>query len=297
MQTGSPESTAGRVRLIVNADDFGLTEGINRAVTQLFQAGALTSATLMANGPAFQHAVDCAHSNPGLAVGCHVGLLDGAPLAPPKQIAPLLGPDGALRRSLPEFLWQLQRGRIPPSAIRAEAIAQIRRLQANGIQPTHIDTHKHTHLFPRVAEPLLQAAAECGIRAVRNPFEEAWSARQARGALVRRMEVTLLRGFRRSFQSLVQQLDLITTDGSIGVSATGRLDGAVLDALLRAAPAGTWELVCHPGYNDVDLAATPTRLRSTRPIEMEALLSRIPAAAANGSLLLTSFAALRSPVS
>src|ERR1700729_307855 len=72
------------VRLILNADDFGLTAGINRAIGELHAAGALTSATLMANGPAFDDAVRVASAHPTLGVGCHVVLTDGAPVSPPE---------------------------------------------------------------------------------------------------------------------------------------------------------------------------------------------------------------------
>src|ERR1700761_9770136 len=100
-------------RLIINADDFGLTQGINRAIAELHQANALTSATLMATGAAFDDAVAFAHANPPLGVGCHVTLTDGAPVSPPQSIPTLVGPDGInFRPSLGAFVQAGLRGSI-----------------------------------------------------------------------------------------------------------------------------------------------------------------------------------------
>jgi predicted glycoside hydrolase/deacetylase ChbG (UPF0249 family) len=163
-------------RLILNADDFGLTRGINRAIAELAAAGALTSATLMASGPAFEDAVAIAHAHPSLGIGCHIVLVDGAPISPPESVPSLLGPGRRnLRPTLRNFLPALFTGRIRAEEIEREAVAQIRKLQSAGIAVTHIDTHKHTHLFPAVARPLLRAAEQCGVRAIRNPFEPSWS--------------------------------------------------------------------------------------------------------------------------
>jgi predicted glycoside hydrolase/deacetylase ChbG (UPF0249 family) len=278
-----------RIRLIINADDFGLTAGVNRAVAELASVPALTSATLMANGAAFHDATRQAASQPPLGVGCHVVLVDGTPIANADQIPTLLTPNGRLRNSLVQFIADLQRGRIHEAEIEAEATAQICRVQSAGITVTHVDTHKHTHLFPRVARPLLRAARNCGVLAIRNPFEQPWSASLTRGALLRKLEVAALRNFQERFHILRRAAGLQCPDGSIGVSATGTLDAESLQRLLDAAPAGTWELVCHPGYNDADLNQIKTRLRNTREVEREALQQLIPAAVASGRIELISF--------
>jgi predicted glycoside hydrolase/deacetylase ChbG (UPF0249 family) len=158
-------------RLIVNADDFGLTRGINRAIAELASAGVLTSTTLMANGPAFDDAVAIAHTHPTLGVGCHIVLTDGVPISPPETIPTLLGPDRkTFRPRLLSFLQALFLNRIRREEILLEARAQIEKLQAAGITVTHADTHKHTHLFPAVAAPLLDVCEALSIPAIRNPF-------------------------------------------------------------------------------------------------------------------------------
>lgn len=265
-------------RLIVNADDFGLTEGVNRSIIQLAAHGALTSTTLMATGAAFEDAVRSARTQPELGIGCHVVLVDGCPAAPADQITSLLSATAAFRPTLGNFVRDLLLGHIRESEIETEARAQIRRLQSHGIALTHVDTHKHTHMFPAVLRPLLRAAQQCGIRAIRNPFEPEWAVRATLGApALRRLEVRLLRGsLQAAFHKLVSQAGLATTDGAIGVLATGTLDAPTIQRLTAAALPGTWELVCHPGYNDTALAAVRTRLRHSRDIEHAALLATIP---------------------
>jgi hypothetical protein len=85
------------------------------------------------------------------------------------------------------------------------------------------------------------------------------------------MQVTLLRSQRRYFRRAVKQAGLATTDGSIGILATGSLNAARLNRLLKAMPPGTWELVCHPGYLDPALGNIRTRLRVSRDVERIAL--------------------------
>lgn len=262
-------------RLIVNADDFGLTVGVNRSVHELSKAGALTSTTLMANGDAFDQAVAIASATPELGVGCHVVLTDGVPLCTPKQIPTLIGNDGkSFRGSLRDFWSSVLLGKVSESDIEREAIAQIRKLQTSGLAVTHVDTHKHTHILPRVAAPLLRAAEQLGIQAVRNPFEQPWSLEVCHGNFKRELQVRLMSLFRRKFEGLPQIRDgsVVTTNGTIGISATGRLDSEVLESLLSHLPEGTWELVCHPGYNDSELQKITTRLRGSREVEHTALL-------------------------
>lgn len=264
-------------RLIINADDFGLTPGVNQSIQELHEASALASATLMATAQEFPDAVRKALLLPSLGVGCHVVLVDGAPALPPEQIPALAAENGQFRSTLENFVIDLMRGRIPEKEIEAEAVAQIRYLQQAGVKVTHLDTHKHTHMFGRVLRPLLRAALACGIPAIRNPFEPQWAiAATPNAPFIRRFEVRALRTQRTSFLKLVRQAGLATTDGAIGVLATGTLDAATLNSLLSAVPDGTWELVCHPGYPDSALDQVRTRLRASRATEHEALLQVIP---------------------
>jgi predicted glycoside hydrolase/deacetylase ChbG (UPF0249 family) len=267
-------------RLIINADDFGLTPGINRAVGELHSAGVLTSATLMAKGGAFEDAVSVAHAHPGLGVGCHVVLTDGVPVSAPKTIPSLLGSNGkSFRPSLLDFLLALLRGGINENEVFREALAQVQKLHRAGINVTHLDTHKHTHLFPSITRPLLQVAEACGVGAIRNPFEPAWSLALNQGSRGRRLAVGLIGRLRPRFQAhpQIHSGRVLTTRGTIAISATGQMDSTALAEILHALPpTGTYELCCHPGYNDSELDRVTTRLREHREVERHALLSKIP---------------------
>ena len=262
-------------RLILNADDFGLTAGVNRAIIELHRAGLLTSTTLMAKAAATDEAIQIARSTPSLGVGCHVVLVDGEPVLPAQDLPTLADPrTGRFHPALGAFLKRLFSGRIRSAEIEAETAAQIALLQSRGLRLTHIDTHKHTHIFPAVLRPVLRAAKAAGIRRIRNPFEPAWSLRATPGApWIRRAEVNLLRLFEPAFRRIVAEEGFFTTDGAIGVLATGTLDAATVNSLLANLPAGTWELVTHPGYNDANLAQAHTRLLASRETERIALAS------------------------
>lgn len=266
--------------LIINADDFGLTTGVNRAIAELHQAKALSSATLMANGAAFEDAVAIAHAHPTLGVGCHVVLTDGTPVSPPESIPTLLGSDGrSFRPSLVDFVQALLRGSIREEEIEREALAQVEKLQRAGVDVTHLDTHKHSHLFPQVARPLLRVAERRSIPAVRNPFEESWSLALGHGNRLRRLQVRLLGGLKRRFarQPQIASGEVVSPNGTIGISATGNLDAPTLRQILNALPEeGVFELCCHPGYNDGDLDRVTTRLRRHREVERLALLAEVP---------------------
>jgi hopanoid biosynthesis associated protein HpnK len=264
-------------RLIVNADDFGLTQGVNRAIVEANRQGIVTSATLMANGPAFEDAILGASSAARLSVGCHVVLVDGIPVLGEKTptLSAKKAHDGRFHDRLGSFALRAVGGRIDANEIEAEASAQIRKLQAAGVAVSHFDTHKHTHIFPPVLRPLLRAARACGVTAVRNPFGPIhFSVVAERLSLWKRhTQVMLLAPLGRKFRESVAQAGLLTPDGTVGIVATGALDVRLFEGIVESLPEGTWELVCHPGYNDADLGNIRTRLRESRAIELQLLRS------------------------
>jgi len=261
-------------RLIINADDFGLTSGVNRAILEGHQTGVITSATLMANSRAFDEAVAFAKSDPTLAVGCHVVLVDGVPVSDLSDIPSLLGSDSTrFRNKLREFT--RARAKLDPAQIEREATAQIKKIQENGIRVSHLDSHKHTHMFRTVTAAVLRAAKACGVSAVRNPFEPAKFRffKDRRALWNRYFQVRTLYLLARRFQQQVCAAGLHTTDGTIGIVATGSLDQGLFNSLITNLPEGTWEFVCHPGYNDADLQNAGTRLLASRVRELEILTS------------------------
>jgi len=278
-----PSRTAGsslqwRVRrLIINADDFGLTPGINRAILEAHTQGIVTSATLMANASAFDHAVQLARSAPSFDLGCHIVLVDGSPVSAPSEIPTLIdgGRHGEFDSKLSSFAARAIRGRLNPDEIEREAIAQISKLQAASIPVSHIDTHKHLHALPQILRPLLRAAKACGISAIRNPFGRiAFSLVAGRPKLWKRWgEVAVLNALGSKFCRAVQAEGMISPNGSLGIAATGALDEPLFRLVLENIPEGTWEFITHPGYNDADLKRIRTRLRDSRETELRLLTS------------------------
>jgi hopanoid biosynthesis associated protein HpnK len=263
-------------RLIINADDFGLTAGVNRAIAEANRSGVLTSATMMANARAFSEAAAMTKAQPSLRTGCHVVLIDGDPVS--ANLPTLTNGSSRFRDSLKEFALAAVRRQISADEIQQETEAQIRKIQSLGITLTHVDSHKHTHMFPHVLRPVLRAARACGIGAVRNPFEP-FRAR-THGALLatpglwlRSAGVTAFQMFAAEFRRALKEEGVRSTDGTVGIAATGMLDQKMLFRTLTALPDGTWELVCHPGYSDADLKAAGTRLTASREIELAALTS------------------------
>jgi predicted glycoside hydrolase/deacetylase ChbG (UPF0249 family) len=266
--------------LIVNADDFGFTAGVNRAIVEAHSRGVVTSSTLMANGQAFAEAAQLALTLPKLSVGCHVVLTDGVPVLGAAQL-PSLTTNSNFRDGMITFAARAIAGGIDAGEITAEAASQIRKIQSAGITVSHVDTHKHTHLFPKILRPVLRAAAVCGVRAVRNPFGPRLPLQSshllARPVLWKRyVEVRVLGSFAGKFREAVDQEGFTTPDGTLGIVVTGALDETLFHAIARSIPEGTWEFVCHPGYNDADLQAGKTRLRESREIELRVLT--LPAA-------------------
>jgi len=266
-------------RLIVNADDFGFTAGVNRGIVEAHTRGIVTSSTLMANGRAFADAVSLAATVPRLSVGCHVVLIDGVPVLDAGLLPSITtsNSNGAhFRDGLKSFAARALAGRLNPHEIEVEVSAQIRKLQSAGVSVSHVDTHKHTHLFLAVLRPLLRAARACGVRALRNPFGPRKPLKSSElltrpGVWTRYAEVRILRSLAAKFRDAAEREGFVTPDGTLGVVVTGALDEGLFRAIAAVVPEGTWEFVCHPGYNDDDLKSAKTRLRQSRETELRIL--------------------------
>jgi hopanoid biosynthesis associated protein HpnK len=261
-------------RLIINADDFGLTSGVNRGILESHRNGVVTSSTLMACGARFDQAVELASHAPGLSVGCHVVLVDGLPTLGADQVSSLMAAKGSatrFRESLISFACLAAAGRLDQGQIEQEVAAQIQKLQSVGINVSHLDSHKHTHMFPVVLRGMLRAAKDCGVRAIRNPFEPLVFARV--GSRKRQFQVKILQRYRGGFQEELAKAGMVTTDGCVGIAATGGLTLEAFRVLMEKLPDGTWEFVSHPGYVDLELGEVRTRLRASREKELAILTS------------------------
>jgi predicted glycoside hydrolase/deacetylase ChbG (UPF0249 family) len=230
--------------LTINADDFGFARDVNAGIVEAHREGVLTSTTLMANGDAFEDAVNLAGDTPTLDMGCHLVLVQGC--------STLTG------RPLPAKILQLvpmlMTGKLDAYA---EFAAQIEKIVAAGIRPSHLDTHKHTHLLPKVFRAVVRLAQEYSIPYVRLP-----------------VDTTLpFTGTIRRYYDRMLAPEVLTTDHFIGFRLTGSLTEATLAEALSRLPEGRTEFMCHPGHLGDDLARARTRLKESRVKELEALIS------------------------
>ena len=243
-------------RLVVNADDFGFTSDINEGILHSHRDGIVRSASLMANGPAFEHAVQLARQHPTLGVGCHLTLVQGESLASPGTQLPL---------SAVRLLAN------PPARDEAmrEFRAQIERLLDHGIRPSHLDTHQHVHLLPVVLDAVATLADHFRIPWIRKPFDTPFGL-----APVLRTGLSIaIRPWRIPFEERLNQARCRTADYFAGFVATGTMDARWLAALLAGLPSGIGELMCHPGICGPELRRAPTKLKQSREREMNVLCS------------------------
>jgi chitin disaccharide deacetylase len=263
--------------LILNADDFGMTRGINDGVIRAHREGILTSATLMATGFAFEDAVAKAKANPTLGVGCHLVLTGGMALMPREKLPSLVDKRGKFPESLTAFVAKVSSGAIRTEEIELELRAQIQKIRSAGIEPTHVDTHKHTHAHPRVMHAVGRVASDLKIRCVRKPVEDlcdSWSSlRGGQHSLAQVAGAVAVRLVSSRFQSIAHKYALSSPDYFLGLATTGRLGTDALSQLIGRVREGSTEIMLHPGFCDADLQAYGERLQEQRQNELDALLA------------------------
>jgi len=264
-------------QLILNADDFGMTRGVNEGIIRAHRDGVLTSATLMANGAEFDDAVSRAKSNPKLGVGCHLVLVGGPAIAPREKISSLADANGNLPESLAGLVARLSSGFIRMKAIERELRAQIEKIRSAGIEPTHLDTHKHTHAHPKVMEAVGRVAKELGITRIRKPMEnlrDSWETTRHEnpGRTKELIAAAAARAVTPWFQAIARKYGLLSPDHFVGLAMTGGLGPAALRRMIDTLSDGSTEIMLHPGICDIDLANSGSRLQDQRETELQGLL-------------------------
>jgi hypothetical protein len=252
-------------RLIINADDFGLSEGINRGILEAFDAGALRSTSIMVAMPAFAEAARAARmAGTRLGVGLHFTLTAGRPLVHGPSLTDAQGeflePGALLRRAL--------LGRLLPGEVAAECAAQIDRARAAGIRLTHLDGHHHAHLAPGIAPAVRHVVREKRIPAVRRPVEPLFGANRWRRAPMRAL-VTMLARINDPRDWGVRTTDHFIGSALLGATRFREKLASALDSLAS----GTTELMVHPGYADGPLPNDDS-YTTQREVELSALISR-----------------------
>lgn len=241
------------VKLVVNADDFGLAPGINQAVSDAFRNGILRSASLAANGQAFEDALEVARANPGLGVGVHLVLVGESALAPADQVQGMCTAEGSLPRTFHQFALGLLAGRFGLPQVMAEARAQLARIAGAGIKLTHLDTHQHLHCLPQLLPSLLNLAKEFGIPVVRTPRERCMA--PTRAGFGRRFLVSGVEALASKIPAAARAAGLRTPDGFWGFRCSGALDTTALESIIRSLTPGVHELMVHPAMASPELNA------------------------------------------
>ena len=265
--------------LIVNADDLGWTDGVNRGIADAHRQGLVTSTSLLANGRAFDSALDVARGNPALGVGVHLNLSDGPPTASPENVRGLLNSENCLEDGPETLLLRIASRSLPLEEIEREWDAQIQKVREAGIHPTHVDGHKHVQMLPGLFEIAVRLAKKHGIRAIRVSHEEsrlravlATDGEQKTGVVLKqRVQARGLKLLAPDAREMANRQGLVTTDYFCGIAQTGVLHRTGVERLLESLPDGTTELMCHPGYFDDALHASPTRLQKSRQTELQIL--------------------------
>lgn len=236
-------------RLIINADDFGFTRDVNAGIVHAHREGVLTSTTLMANGAAFEDAVRLAKETPTLDVGCHLVLIQGNSLVSGR----------AFPEKLPELYLALAKNELD---VYGELRPQVEKIVAAGVRPTHLDSHKHSHIVPKVFRAVIRLAEEFGIPYVRLPLDETTPFARVPCRLASRY-----------YRGLAQRHKVCMTDHFLGFRLTGSLTPQTFVEALSRLDEGTTEFMCHPGFLGEELREARTRLKESRVQELEALIS------------------------
>ncbi len=260
-------------RLIINADDLGADAARNEGIFEAMRAGVVTSATVLPNGPALEHALEKIRSGgyEQASFGVHLNFTEGKPLA--DGLSCLTGPDGNFRGKASAHRLLMNTGDVSlRNEIARETNLQIERLLDAAIGITHIDGHQHVHVFPSALRTVAEIATRHGIRRMRIPDETIDPGHDA-------VWTDLLEEARRfgalgkEARKFLAGTGIVSSDHFRGLALKGRLDAAGLLKLLETLPEGTTELMVHPGRVPEGAAfsafSSPDRER-----ELEALLDR-----------------------
>jgi hopanoid biosynthesis associated protein HpnK len=286
--TGASTSTMDQL-LIINADDFGLSPGINRGVIEAYRHGMVTSVSLMATGDAFDDAVALSLAHPELSIGVHLTLVEGAPVRPPGDIPSLVQRDGRFPGSLGAFVKRWLSGRIRPEDMARELDAQVEKVLDRGIAVDKLDSHMHLHMLPGVLPSVLATARRHGIKAIRRPVEQLRYRHERPGVLTLARRAALSAITAAQGRGIAAS-GLYAPDHFSGLGESGALTARGLERFLRGLAPGVTEIMTHPGYHDPVLDRWPESRRYCREGDLRALLSEeVQQALQNLRIELTTF--------
>jgi hopanoid biosynthesis associated protein HpnK len=260
-------------RLIVNADDFGVSEQVNEAIIRAFNEGVLTSASLMVTGAAFEQAVMLAKENPGLSIGIHVVTVVGRSVLPHSEIPSLVDPRGNFSNNPTaaglKYYFSPQARR----ELKRELAAQFERFHSTGLPLSHIDGHLHLHVHPVIFNIALELGAKYGVRRMRVPVEERRLALQfdRRDVTRKTIHAMLFGGLGVYMKKKLSARDFTFPERVYGNLQSGRMSEQYFLYVLDTLSADTSEIYFHPASFQDDKLLNPEERQCS--IEFEALMS------------------------
>ncbi|MCP2520251.1 ChbG/HpnK family deacetylase [Candidatus Aminicenantes bacterium AC-708-M15] len=258
-------------RLIINADDFGLTNGINEGIILAHKRGILTSTTLIPNMPGFENAVKLAKENKTLGVGIHLNIIRGKPVRRPEEVSSLLNKNGNFLTIYP-FIKKFILGKIEAEQVEKEFRAQIEKVLDEGIEITHFDSEKHIHSIPKIMGIVIKLAKEYKIPKIRfiNEFCLSFD-------IVRSLKSMVVSCLNRKMKRNILKAGILIPDRFYGICGSGRMNSKNLIKILTSIPDGVTEIMVHPGIIDNDYIKIEQEygsyyLKEERERELEALI-------------------------
>jgi chitin disaccharide deacetylase len=261
-------------RLIVNADDFGLSRGITDGILRAHSEGIVTSTSLMVNTPASSYALERSRFAPHLGIGVHLNICEGRPILSPEEVPSLVTADGKFHNPQ-ALIGKLYRCQLSFGELESEFRAQIQWAKSRGLTPTHVDSHHHMHMYPGAIVPFRRALLKEGVPRARSLRHRASPCKGMvggpyAGSLIRRVAVG-------TYAELIQRFvlrGLCFPDSCIVQHSRfrGKLDllSDGVEAILDSLPDGAYEMGCHPGLPEEGFSDTDT-IRERREVELTVL--------------------------
>ena len=233
------------MKIIINADDFGRHELINKAVEKAVEVGCLRSATLMPGGKAFEDAVRISREHPSLGVGIHFTLANGFPILPPEEIPSLVTEDGVFYDDYLAFLKRYMQGKVRIQEVRSELSAQLEKMKRTGLALTHVDSHQHLHHVPGILGVVLDLAEAAGIHALRVSQARVFDGDLgSAGQFIGRMGLGCLADYAAV---RARKRGFLMPDHFAGIVAGEAVSETYLEGFLEHLRDGTTEVMLHPG--------------------------------------------------
>jgi len=252
-------------KIIINADDLGLTEGINRAIIYGFRQGIITRASIMPCAAAFNHAVSMVKHNKGLSTGIHLTLVGEKPVSALDIISTLINPSGVFYKNHQIFMQKYFFGQIRLSEIYTELEAQIKKVISTGIEITHIDSHQHLHMLPGLFKITIDLAKRFKIKNVRIIKQNFFDIRSLKGLV--------LQSASSLYKKKLSGVNLGFTDNFWGLGKSGLINEADILNLFDKIKIGVTEIMCHPGYADEEYLSKYSHWGYDPDEELKALIS------------------------